>query len=110
MPAHSTSRLSSRAGLYVTSIRCVIPEYKVNLDKLIRLLMEEKQANPSNYAMIVLGEGAEWEGYEVEHYGGGSTTRGGSRADAGSTSRCPLRLSKATPKAKCLARSPWHAT
>jgi 6-phosphofructokinase len=54
---------------YVTSIRCVIPEYKVNLDKLIRLLMEEKQANPSNYAMIVLSEGAEWEGYEVQHYG-----------------------------------------
>ena len=54
---------------YVTSIRCVIPEYKVNLDKLIRLLMEEKQANPSNYAMIVLSEGAEWEGYQVQHYG-----------------------------------------
>jgi ATP-dependent phosphofructokinase / diphosphate-dependent phosphofructokinase len=54
---------------YVTSIRCVIPEYKVNLDKLIRLLMEEKQANPSNYAMIVLSEGAEWEGYAVRHYG-----------------------------------------
>ena len=32
------------------------------------------------------------------------------RADAGCTSRCPLRLLKATPKAKCLARSPWHAT
>ena len=54
---------------YVTSIRCVIPEYKVNLDKLLRLLMEEKQANPSNYAMIVLSEGAEWEGYQVQHYG-----------------------------------------
>src|ERR1700704_4312529 len=50
---------------YVTSIRCLIPEYKANLDKFIRLLMEEKQANPSNYAMIVLSEGAEWEGYQV---------------------------------------------
>jgi ATP-dependent phosphofructokinase / diphosphate-dependent phosphofructokinase len=54
---------------YVTSIRCVIPEYKVDLDRLIRLLMEDKQANPSNYAMIVLSEGAEWEGYQVQHYG-----------------------------------------
>jgi ATP-dependent phosphofructokinase / diphosphate-dependent phosphofructokinase len=54
---------------YVTSIRCLIPEYKVDLDKLIALLMEEKQANPSNYAMLVLSEGAEWEGYEVRHYG-----------------------------------------
>jgi 6-phosphofructokinase 1 len=54
---------------YVTSIRCLIPEYKANLDKLIRLLMEEKQGNPSNYAMIVVSEGAEWEGYKVQHYG-----------------------------------------
>jgi 6-phosphofructokinase 1 len=54
---------------YATSIRCVIPEYKVNLDKLIRLLLEEKRANPSNYALIVLSEGAEWEGYKVHEYG-----------------------------------------
>jgi ATP-dependent phosphofructokinase / diphosphate-dependent phosphofructokinase len=54
---------------YVTSIRCVIPEYKVNLDKLILLLTEEKRANPSNYALVVLSEGARWEGYEVQEYG-----------------------------------------
>lgn len=54
---------------YATSIRCVIPEYKVNLDKLIQLLLEEKRANPSNYALIVLSEGAEWEGYKVQEYG-----------------------------------------
>jgi 6-phosphofructokinase len=54
---------------YTTSIRCVVPEYKVNLDKLIRLLLEEKRANPSNYALVVLSEGAEWEGYRVQEYG-----------------------------------------
>jgi 6-phosphofructokinase len=54
---------------YVTSIRCVVPEYKINLDKLVRLLMEEKHANPSNYALILLSEGAEWEGYQVREYG-----------------------------------------
>ena len=54
---------------YVTSIRCVVPEYKVDLDKLIGLLIEEKRANPSNYAMVVLSEGAEWEGYKVQEYG-----------------------------------------
>ena len=54
---------------YVISIRCVVPEYKVNRDKLIRLLIEEKRANPSNYALVVLSEGAEWEGYEVRDYG-----------------------------------------
>jgi 6-phosphofructokinase 1 len=54
---------------YVTSIRCCIPEYKVNLDKLIQLLVTDKKNNPSNYTLIVLSEGAEWEGYKVQEYG-----------------------------------------
>jgi 6-phosphofructokinase len=54
---------------YATSIRCVIPEHKVDLDKLIALLVEDKRSNPSNYALVVLSEGAEWEGYEVREYG-----------------------------------------
>jgi ATP-dependent phosphofructokinase / diphosphate-dependent phosphofructokinase len=54
---------------YVTSIRCCIPEYRVNLGKLIELLMADKRNNPSNYALVILSEGAEWEGYTVKEYG-----------------------------------------
>lgn len=54
---------------YATSIRCVIPEYKVDLEKLIALLLEDKKRNPSNYALVVLSEGAAWEDYRVEEYG-----------------------------------------
>jgi ATP-dependent phosphofructokinase / diphosphate-dependent phosphofructokinase len=54
---------------YATSIRCIIPEYKVSLDKLIGLLMEEKGKNPSNYALVVMSEGASWDGYQVQEYG-----------------------------------------
>lgn len=54
---------------YVTSIRCCIPEYKVDLEKLIELLMTDKRHNPSNYSLLVMSEGAEWQGYEVQHYG-----------------------------------------
>ena len=54
---------------YVTSIRCLIPEYKVDLEKLIRLLVEEKDANPSNYALVVLSEGAEWQGFTIQEHG-----------------------------------------
>jgi 6-phosphofructokinase 1 len=54
---------------FVTSIRCVIPEYKVNLDKLIGLLLSDKRLDPNNYSLVVLSEGASWEGYEVQHYG-----------------------------------------
>jgi ATP-dependent phosphofructokinase / diphosphate-dependent phosphofructokinase len=54
---------------YVTSIRCCIPEYKVNLDELIELLRHDKRENPSNYSLVILSEGAEWEGYKVQEYG-----------------------------------------
>ena len=54
---------------YVTSVRCCIPEYKVDLQKLIGLLVNDKKHNPSNYSLAVLSEGAEWEGYTVKEYG-----------------------------------------
>jgi 6-phosphofructokinase 1 len=54
---------------FVTSVRCAIPEYKFNLEKMIDLLLTDKRNNPSNYSLAVLSEGAEWEGYEVQHYG-----------------------------------------
>jgi ATP-dependent phosphofructokinase / diphosphate-dependent phosphofructokinase len=54
---------------YVTSIRCAIPEYKFNLNKMIDLVLRDKSNNPSNYALLILSEGAEWEGYTVREYG-----------------------------------------
>jgi 6-phosphofructokinase 1 len=54
---------------YVTSVRCGIPEYKFNLDHMCDLLVEDKKKNPSSYALVILSEGAEWQGYEVVHYG-----------------------------------------
>ncbi|MCC6341955.1 MAG: 6-phosphofructokinase [Bryobacterales bacterium] len=54
---------------YVTSIRCAIPEYKFNLDKMIELLLTDKRSTHSNYSLFVLSEGAEWEGYQVREYG-----------------------------------------
>jgi len=54
---------------HVTSNRCVIPEYKADLDKLLALLIAEKRDNPSNYALVILSEGASWHGYEVREYG-----------------------------------------
>lgn len=54
---------------YVSSLRCCIPEYRFDLEKLIDLLLTDKRNNPSNYSMVVLSEGAEWEGYHVREYG-----------------------------------------
>jgi len=54
---------------YVTSMRCGIPEYRFDLDKMIELLVTDKKNNPSNYSMVILSEGAEWQGYTVKEYG-----------------------------------------
>ena len=54
---------------FVTSIRCCIPEYVFNVDKLIDILMVEKRNTDSNYVLVVLSEGAKWEGYTVQEYG-----------------------------------------
>jgi len=54
---------------YVTSVRCCIPEYKFDLKLLIDLLMKDKKLNPSHYALVILSEGAQWEGYQLREYG-----------------------------------------
>jgi ATP-dependent phosphofructokinase / diphosphate-dependent phosphofructokinase len=54
---------------YASSMRCCIPEYKVQLDKLLDLILDDKRNNPSSYSLIILSEGAEWEGYKVTEYG-----------------------------------------
>jgi 6-phosphofructokinase 1 len=54
---------------YVASIRCLIPEHKPKLEHLIDLLVTDKKENPSSYALVVLSEGAEWQGYTVQEYG-----------------------------------------
>ena len=54
---------------YVTGVRCCIPEYKVDLKHLIDLLLQDKRNNPSRYSLVILSEGAEWQGYTVKEYG-----------------------------------------
>ncbi len=54
---------------YVTSARCGIPEHQFDLDKMLKLLKEDKKGNPSNYCIVILSEGAEWAGYQVQEYG-----------------------------------------
>lgn len=54
---------------YVTSIRCAIPEFKFDLEKMVEWLNRDKKDNPSNYSIVVISEGAEWEGYHLREYG-----------------------------------------
>ena len=54
---------------YVTSLRCGIPEHEFDLNKMIDLIMTDKKNNPSNYALVILSEGARWKGYQIKEYG-----------------------------------------
>ena len=54
---------------YVTSARCLNPEYKFNLDHLVELLVEDKLNNPSRYSFVIAAEGAMWEGGKIDEWG-----------------------------------------
>ncbi len=45
--------------------RCVIPEYKFNIDALCELLTRDRITNPSNYSVVLVSEGAMFEGGEM---------------------------------------------
>jgi ATP-dependent phosphofructokinase / diphosphate-dependent phosphofructokinase len=54
---------------YVTSTRCVIPEFPYDLDALGEILREDHRNNPSHYAVVITAEGAIWQGAHVDDVG-----------------------------------------
>jgi len=57
-----TAMLPTMAG---AANRCVIPEYKFNIEKLTELLVSDRAKNPSNYSVVLVSEGAMFEGGEM---------------------------------------------
>ena len=57
-----TSMLPTMAG---AAHRCVIPEYKFDIERLAELLMNDRNNNPSRYAVVLVSEGAMFEGGEM---------------------------------------------
>jgi len=57
-----TAILPTMAG---AANRCVIPEYKFNIENLTELLVEDRQKNPSRYSVVLVSEGAMFEGGEM---------------------------------------------
>jgi len=57
-----TAMLPTMAG---AANRCVIPEYKFNIEKLTELLIEDRANNPSKYSVVLVSEGAMFEGSEM---------------------------------------------
>ena len=69
-----TAMLPTMAG---AADRCLIPEHPFDIDTLCRLLVEDRTHHPSNYAVVLVSEGAQmredtdmhFEGTEKDQYG-----------------------------------------
>ena len=57
-----TAMLPTMAG---AANRCVIPEYKFKIEQLAELLSEDRRKNPSRYSVVLISEGAMFEGGEM---------------------------------------------
>lgn len=57
-----TAMLPTMAG---AANRCVIPEYKFDMERLTELMVADRNKNPSKYAVLLVSEGAMFEGGEM---------------------------------------------
>jgi ATP-dependent phosphofructokinase / diphosphate-dependent phosphofructokinase len=57
-----TAMLPTMAG---AAHRCVIPEYKFDIERLTELLVADRRNNPSRYSVLLISEGAMFEGGEM---------------------------------------------
>ena len=57
-----TAMLPTMAG---AANRCVIPEYKFDIERLTELLAEDRNHNPSRYSIVLVSEGAMFSGGEM---------------------------------------------
>jgi 6-phosphofructokinase 1 len=57
-----TAMLPTMAG---AANRCVIPEHEFNIEQLTELLVHDRNRNPSRYSIVLVSEGAMFEGGEM---------------------------------------------
>jgi 6-phosphofructokinase len=57
-----TAMLPTMAG---AANRCVIPEHKFNIEHLTELMVYDRNRNPSKYSIVLVSEGATFEGGEM---------------------------------------------
>ena len=57
-----TAMLPTMAG---AADRCVIPEHEFNIERLTELLVNDRRKNPSKYSVVLVSEGAMFEGGEM---------------------------------------------
>jgi ATP-dependent phosphofructokinase / diphosphate-dependent phosphofructokinase len=89
-----TALLPTMAG---AANRCVIPEYRFNIEQLAELMMYDRNRNPSRYSVVLVSEGATFEGGDMM-FEGESTDAYGHKKLGGIGDAVSERLKELSPK------------
>jgi len=89
-----TAMLPTMAG---AAHRCVIPEYKFDIEQLTRLLVEDRNNNPSKYSVVLVSEGAMFKGGEMVFSNNGTDMYGHAKL-GGIGDLVSVKIKELTPK------------
>ncbi len=89
-----TAMLPTLAG---SANRCVIPEHKFDIEKLTELLSEDRRRNPSRYSVVLVSEGAMFEGGDMVFEGEAADAFGHKKL-GGIGERVAAKLKELSPK------------
>ena len=90
-----TALLPTMAG---AADRCVIPEHPFEIEHLTRLLVEDRNKNPSRYAVVLVSEGATMINDDAMSFEGEDHDQYGHRKLGGIGDRVAARLKEVSPK------------
>ncbi|NIR50094.1 ATP-dependent 6-phosphofructokinase [candidate division KSB1 bacterium] len=90
-----TAMLPTMAG---AADRCVIPEHTFDIDHLTRLLAEDRKHHPSNYAVVLVSEGAQMKDDEAMHFESQEKDQYGHKKLGGVGDKVAARLKEISPK------------
>jgi 6-phosphofructokinase len=90
-----TALLPTMAG---AADRCVIPEHPVDVEQLAELLTEDRNRNPSRYAVVLVSEGARLSSQEGMSFEGEEADMFGHRKLGGIGERIGAALKELSPK------------
>ena len=90
-----TALLPTMAG---AADRCVIPEHPFDVDLLVELLSEDRDQHPSNYAVVLVSEGARMTGQDEMAFESQETDQYGHKKLGGIGDRVASALKERSPK------------
>ncbi len=90
-----TALLPSMAG---ASDRCVIPEFPFDVERLTELLVQDRNANPSRYSVVLVSEGATMRGEGDMTFEGGGEDQYGHRKLGGIGDRVAAAVKELSPR------------